>query len=380
MTTGPASRAPWSHGEEGFTLLELLVSTAIVLVLMGAIFTLVDPSQHTFRAQPEVSDMQQRMRVAAEALFRGLLMAGAGPYHGATTGSLANFFAPVLPYRVGQVSSDPADDIFYRSDAMTLVYVPTTAAQTTIGTPMPTAAAVVTVETRPGCPEGGDPCGFKAGMSLLVFDADGAWESFDVIGVQGPGLHLEHRGQQLMKSYPAGARIVQAEYHTYYHCGANACPGGGSYQLRHYDGLHTDLPLVDNVVEVRFRYYGDPEPPTAPRAAAGAPTCVVDAGGAPILPRLEATDGSLVELTAAILTDGPWCPTAAAPGSNRYDADLLRLKKVRVSIRVQAADAGLRGLSPALFHNRGTATVGQRFAPDYRSTFDVSPRNLNLSR
>ena len=40
--------------------------------------------------------------------------------------------------------------------------------------------------------------------------------------------------------------------------------------------------------------------------------------------------------TAAILTDGPYCGS----GDNQFDADLLRVRKVRVTLRMQAAIAG----------------------------------------
>ena len=73
-----------------------------MLTVTGAIFSLMNPAQGTSQAQPEVADMQQRMRVGSDALFKELMMAGAGPYQGATTGSLVNFFAPILPRRIGR--------------------------------------------------------------------------------------------------------------------------------------------------------------------------------------------------------------------------------------------------------------------------------------
>jgi hypothetical protein len=89
-------------------------------------------------------------------------------------------------------------------------------------------------------------------------------------------------------------------------------------------------------------------------------------------------------LTAANLTDGPWCPDAA--NSNRYDADLLRIRKVRVSIRMQTGNRALRSSGSfttgpdALFANAGTARSLSNSVPDQAIRFDVSPRNLNLGR
>jgi hypothetical protein len=98
-------------------------------------------------------------------------------------------------------------------------------------------------------------------------------------------------------------------------------------------------------------------------------------------PRLTALAGAGapdVELTPALLTDGPWCPNALTP--NRFDADLLRVRRVRVTVRVQSALASLRGPAGTLFLKGGTATAGERYVPDMEVQFDVTPRNMNLGR
>ena len=63
------------------------------------------------------------------------------------------------------------------------------------------------------------------------------------------------------------------------------------------------------------------------------------------------------------------------------DADLLRIRKVRATLRMQAASEALRGgPESGLFLNPGKAQGGSRLVPDYTVQFDVSPRNLNLTR
>ena len=57
------------RGDRGFTVLELMIAMSIILVVTGVIFSLISPSQGSFRVQPEVADMQQRMRVAADILY-----------------------------------------------------------------------------------------------------------------------------------------------------------------------------------------------------------------------------------------------------------------------------------------------------------------------
>jgi hypothetical protein len=79
-----------------------------------------------------------------------------------------------------------------------------------------------------------------------------------------------------------------------------------------------------------------------------------------------------------MLTDGPWCPDEA--NANRWDADLLRIRKVSVAVRIEAAPAALRGPASALFANGGTSRDVNRWVPDQEIRFQVSPRNMNLER
>ncbi|HXG71790.1 MAG TPA: hypothetical protein VNJ04_14370 [Gemmatimonadaceae bacterium] len=355
--TAPVSR----RSEGGFTIVELLVSTAIMITVTGAIFSLLNPAQGSGQTQPEVADMQQRLRVGQETLFKELMMAGAGPYQGASTGSLVNFFAPVLPRRTGRVSPDPTQGAAsFRSDAITLAYIPNTYSQTTLSAPMPNVSAELKVNNQPNCPQRQQLCGFAVGMNVIIFDTTGYFDTFDVTEVQDAAGHLQHRGQQLNHEYATGSQVTQIVSNTYY---LNRVTN----QLMRYDGGdavgNSEVALVDNVVDLAFQYFGDPRPPVRPA------NCV--AGMATLVPE----DGSLVALTQAILTDGPYCGS----GSNQFDADLLRVRKVRVQLRVQAAMQSLRGTG-ALFMKPGTALGGERYVPDYRVAFDVSPRNLNLAR
>jgi hypothetical protein len=63
-----------------------------------------------------------------------------------------------------------------------------------------------------------------------------------------------------------------------------------------------------------------------------------------------------------------------------FDADLYRVRKVKVTLRVQTPVSALRGLDATLFQNPGTAKSGQKYIPDLVTAFEVSPRNMNLTR
>jgi methyl coenzyme M reductase subunit D len=78
-----------------------------------------------------------------------------------------------------------------------------------------------------------------------------------------------------------------------------------------------------------------------------------------------------VSLPLSSFSDGPW----RGVGSNQYDADLLQIRLVRVTLRVQVGQVMLRG-SSSDFAVRGLAR-GARTVSDYTLRFDVAPRNMN---
>jgi hypothetical protein len=77
------------------------------------------------------------------------------------------------------------------------------------------------------------------------------------------------------------------------------------------------------------------------------------------------------------LTDGPWCPDDAQAA--RFDADLLRIRRVRLRLRVQVAVAAMRGPAGLLFAHGGTSASPEFFAPDQQVVLDVVPRNLGVA-
>jgi hypothetical protein len=81
-----------------------------------------------------------------------------------------------------------------------------------------------------------------------------------------------------------------------------------------------------------------------------------------------------VELPLSALTDGPFCGVTPY----RFDADLYRIRRVHVRLRVQAASAWLRGLDPRLFRVPGRAISLSMQVPDMVVEFDIAPRSLQV--
>ena len=108
--------------EQGFSLLEMTIAMGLMLVVTASIFSLVNPGQGNFVAEPEVADLQQRTRIATDTLTKDLVMDGAGSYSGLNPMALSYFFAPVMPFRQGRIADDPPGT--FRDDTITLLLVP----------------------------------------------------------------------------------------------------------------------------------------------------------------------------------------------------------------------------------------------------------------
>jgi hypothetical protein len=112
-----------------------------------------------------------------------------------------------------------------------------------------------------------------------------------------------------------------ATRHTYY---LRDDGGAEPSRLMRYDGQESDVPLADHVTGLDFVYF--------------------DETGAALPPE--------------ILQDGPWFPDDS--DVNRFDIDLLNIRRVRVTVRVEAAIPSLRSVLPV-------RTI----------TLDIAPRNAS---
>jgi hypothetical protein len=185
-------------------------------------------------------------------------------------------------------------------------------------------------------------CGFSEATTVLVWDATRAADVFRVEAVQGSVLVLRHTMPDSAKVYAAGSRIVEVVARSYW-LRTNAAADTVQLVRDDADG-GAIVPVVDHIVGLGFAYFAGP-PDSAP-------------------------------LDASNLTDGPWAPDESAP--NRFDADLLRIKSIVVSIRVESALASLRGPAGPLFSRGGTSRNANRFLPDLEMRFRVSPRNMGV--
>lgn len=296
--------------ERGYSIVELLVSTAIMLTVIGSVCEIMSPAHATAFVQAEMQDMQQRARAVADRLTHDLWLAGAGPTSGSRRGPLIRYFAPVLPRVCCGAGADAPGSV--SSNRLTIAFVPRDSPEAVLSSAVAPDALRLDVAAGASCPTSVPACGFADGDVLLVFDDSGQYDVFKLD--LGSGLPmLGPLTPAFDRRYPAGATVCRVVVRSYY----RDIP---SNQLFTADGDGAPQPVVDRIVALRFEY--------------------VDAAGTPL---------------DVLLADGPW----RGSGSMAYDADLLRVRRMRVSYTIRS---GLQG-------------TGALRIPDLTSTFDVQLRN-----
>ncbi|HEY3381659.1 MAG TPA: prepilin-type N-terminal cleavage/methylation domain-containing protein [Vicinamibacterales bacterium] len=371
----------------GFTLVELLLAATIMLLIMAGLFGVASASQRAFRTQPTELDMQQRLRTAAEVLIADLSQAGSGPVNGLFGAPLGHTVPSVLPYRVGSRGDPVGVD---RSDAITVIAALPGAAAVPLRDPFASGSTSwARLDWVPACPAGDPACGVKAGSAVILVDGHGHADLFSVADVSSDRLQLAPRGAVSRAVFPAGSWVVPVGIDVY------ALRTGGAEegrQLVHGDGEQPEMPQIDHVAWLSFEYFGEPQPPrmrVAPRAGEPVTTygpapppfgvdddqdawqagenCTFTAASGAIVPRLPLLGSgrpALVPLSSANLTDGPWCRDGST--ANRYDADVLRIRRIRVCLRVEAASSSPR--------------ASGSLVPEQQVVFDVVPRTLATGR
>jgi prepilin-type N-terminal cleavage/methylation domain-containing protein len=347
----------------GFSLIEVLIATAISLAATLLACQLAAGAQANWRANGARADLQQRARAVADMLTRALLEAGGGPLAGEASGPLLRHIPAVLPRRIGIRGADPFDA--FRSDAFTTIHVLAETAHATLAIPAGPGATVLELAAVAGCVN--PTCGFSDGATALVLDPSGAYDIYTVTTVSGAELTVRERGPGSGRSHAAGSPVLSIDSSSFFVDPASAT-------LHRYDGDSSDLPAIDDVVGLGVRYYGAVLPPLWPMPPACQANCLYDATGsyqAALMPTLAGVAG-LVEIDAALLTDGPWCGS----GGTLFDADLLRVRRLRVDIRLQASDPAARGRDRGRFLNPGTSRSETTQVADVTVSIDVAPRNF----
>lgn len=347
--------------DRGYALPELLVASVILLVVMTAGVLLLVVHFDIAATQPDVADLTQRTRAVADTIADELINAGFAGDLGAA--DLAAWLPALQPRRVGARSADSPGTA--RDNALTVVRVVPGGVVTRLASPF--SGGVMAIQTGPPCRHDGQ-CGLRVGDTVVMYDAEGHHDFVTIDSMSAGAASVSPRQSGPVWPHAVGAFVAPVETRTYYF-------DADDRQLRLYDGDALDAPVADDVVGLTFDYWGEPAVPSVTKGEAGVATCWYAADGT-LRGGAESVPGApLVRLDLSLFRDGPWC----GAGDNSFDADLLRIRRVRVHLRAAAASTFARGTG-ADFLRPGTANSARRLVPDIEAVVDVTPRNLNRGR
>ena len=266
------------NGQRGYTLIELLIASAILLMVSGAVLGLLHDGLVAAPVLEEATDLHQRARVSVDAIAADLRTAAAG----SPSGPLSRYFAAIEP----RAPADPPGTA--SSAVLTLRYVPVGGAYSRLAQPLSPGVPVAIVDTGSPCAAGTIACGFNAATTAVVFDPAGY---ADVVAVDaiGPGaLTISDLAGGRVMTYAAGAEIAEIVQVTYVFDAA-------ARQLRRIEG-GGGFVLADNVIAVSFAFFA----------------------------------GDMSVLPLSMMQDGPF----VGAGATAFDADLLRVRMVRATLRL----------------------------------------------
>lgn len=294
-----------TRGTSGHTLVEVVVALGVMLLVVAGVITLLMQTSRLVRVHPERFELHQRARVALDLMTRDLRAAGAGVYLGPATGPLSNVVPAIWPRRLGRGGDSSS---IARTDVITMLAVPDTLAQTVTLAAAPPSSSAIVIAPAAHCTPARPACGFARGITVGAFEPSGRFGLWNVEQVINQTLSVQTLAST-SDELAAGAVIAELRVRGYTH-------DVGLRQLRYFDGDATNQPVIDAVQAFSLRYF--------------------DASG---------------ELPPSVFVDGPW----RGSGATMFDEDLLRIRRVRVTIELSEGRAR------------------------YAATVDVAPRNVGRS-
>src|SRR4051794_24168252 len=215
----------------GFSILELVVSMAVMSACGAAILSLVLAGNSIARSQPEAADQQQRARTAMETIGSELSLAGAGMDRGPRAGPLAAYFPPLVP------SPDEGITVWYASGL---------GGQAALSESLPPTATYVGIDDGGTCHAGAPACGFSPNTAAIVFDGTGCHDVARIESVTPTGVALRPSARTC--GYGAGASIAEGEVRTY------RVDPSSRQLLRRDEATGATLPVLDNVASMAIAW------------------------------------------------------------------------------------------------------------------------------
>jgi hypothetical protein len=174
--------------KKGLTLLELLISSVMAIIIIGAGLGLYLNQHKTWIIEGQITDMQQNGRVSIEELSNKIMMAGYG---------LPSGMNPII----GK-NTNP--------DTITILYLNESGCQAPIEHAMPQPS------TELRC-DGHDVNCFSQDTWAYIYDPSTlTGEFFYITQVQVSSSNIQHNTMDLSKCYPQGSEVMLVDYYKYY--------------------------------------------------------------------------------------------------------------------------------------------------------------------
>lgn len=219
----------------GFSLVELLVALTVCALLSGAIAAAAPPARALFEATPEILDLQQRERTAADVLGRALR--SAADIRATNADGTPGPPAPAVQL----LDPDEDEQRFHALQVISLSGLGR--GVLAIGQDTPSSALMLWSDVQ--CPAAGDVCGFTKGQAAAIVDVEGRFDVFTIASAN-KGAHSLTASRALSRTYPAGSALFAVSADTYY---LDDQPDGSSTLVRE-TAAGAIQPIVDVVAEL----------------------------------------------------------------------------------------------------------------------------------
>jgi prepilin-type N-terminal cleavage/methylation domain-containing protein len=277
-------------GQDGFSLVELLIAMTICVVISAGIAAVVPPARVAFEHVPAELDLQQRGRTAADSIAQAIRAAGSTVIVSEELGALAGMVPAVIPFDL-----DLSGTRFLRLKVIA---------------PRPNAAQGILAQHQAGphgdlvlspsrCPGVPVVCGFTNHTTAVIADGSGRFDVFTIASALAATETLTP-ARQLVPPYAAGSIVVEVDVYTLQ---LDPQPDG-THALVRVTAAGAVQPIADRVTTLHV------EPFT------------LDG------------EGELIPIPIQDLSDGPWW--SVGPDGD-YDDDVFRIRRLQIALTMQAA-------------------------------------------
>lgn len=228
----------------GFTVIELLVAVAVLLVASGVIASVTAPMHHGFDRSTGAGDITRTARAGLAVMADAARAAGTGIVIGPTPQSIGDLMPVVVPFRSLDTRSPAAP-----FGAAT--FVRATGSQSLLGDPIEEGDSVVRLDADAPCPGPDRSCGFRPGDAAVLLDRSIA-EAVVVTDVN-VGTGTLFLAAPVGRSVERGTVIAAVERTTY---GLRRA-GDGSARLVRITSGGAEQPVIDHAVELEISLWPD---------------------------------------------------------------------------------------------------------------------------